>query len=62
MKSKSWVSWERSSTTSGYLVTPIVGLINAVLHFIRQEDEVEDIFQAPLSLVLEHSVYKKVKS
>ena len=46
---------------SGYLVTPIVGLINAGLHFIRQEDEVEDIFEAPLSLILDIPSYKKSK-
>ena len=46
---------------SGYLVTPIVGLINAELHFIRQEDEVEDIFKAPLSLILEIPSYKRSK-
>ena len=46
---------------SGYLVTPIVGLINAGLHFTRQEEEVEDIFEAPLSLVVNISSYKKSK-
>ena len=46
---------------SGYLVTPIVGLINAELHFTRQEEEVEDIFKAPLSLVLDVPSYKKSK-
>ena len=46
---------------SGYLVTPIVGLINAGLHFIRQEEEVEDIFKAPLSLILEIPSYKRSK-
>ena len=46
---------------SGYLVTPIVGLINAGLHFTRQEEEVEDIFEAPLSLVVDIPSYKKSK-
>ena len=41
--------------------SPIVGLINAGLHFIRQEDEVEDIFKAPLSLILEIPSYKRSK-
>ena len=46
---------------SGYLVTPIVGLINSGLRFTRQEEEVEDIFEAPLSLVLNIPSYKKSK-
>ena len=44
---------------SGYLVTPIVGLIDSGLHFTRQEEEVEDIFEAPTSLVLDIPSYKK---
>ena len=46
---------------SGYLITPIVGVINSGIKFIRQEDEVADIFQAPLDLVLNISSYKKSK-
>ena len=46
---------------SGYMVTPIVGVINPGIKFIRQEDEVADIFQAPLDLVLDIPSYKKSK-
>lgn len=46
---------------SGYLVTPIVGLIDTGLDFRRQEEEVEDIFEAPLTLVLDIPSYRKSK-
>ena len=46
---------------SGYLVTPIVGLIDNGLDFRRQEEEVEDIFEAPLTLVLDIPSYRKSK-
>ena len=46
---------------SGYLVTPIVGLIDTGLGFRRQKEEVEDIFEAPLTLVLNIPSYRKSK-
>ncbi len=46
---------------SGYLVTPIVGLIDNGLDYRRQEEEVEDIFEAPLTLVLDIPSYRKSK-
>ncbi len=49
------------SLPSGYIVSPIVGLINPSIKFIRQEDEVADIFKAPLDLVLDIPSYKKSK-
>ena len=46
---------------SGYLITPIVGVINPDTQFTRQEEEVEAIFQAPLALILDIPSYKKSK-
>ena len=46
---------------SGYLITPIVGVINPDTQFTRQEEEVEAIIQAPLALILDIPSYKKSK-
>ena len=46
---------------SGYLITPIVGVINCGIKFIRQEDEVADIFKAPLDLVLKFRHTRNLK-
>lgn len=44
---------------SGFLVKPIVGLIDPDLNYIPQPEEVADIFHIPLDLVLDVSAYKK---
>ena len=44
---------------SGYLVSPIAGLIDNDLDFTPQPEEVAHIFQAPLKLILNVNAYKK---
>jgi len=44
---------------SGFLVRPIVGVINHALTFTPQQEEVSDIFQVPLDLILDTSAYKR---
>ncbi|MEX2469547.1 MAG: CoA pyrophosphatase [Pseudohongiellaceae bacterium] len=43
---------------SGFLVTPIVGLIEPGLAFTPCPEEVADVFQVPLSLILDPSAYR----
>lgn len=44
---------------SGFLITPIVGVIENDLKFVPQPEEVADIFQAPLDLILDVEAYQK---
>ncbi|NKB33623.1 MAG: CoA pyrophosphatase [Pseudomonadales bacterium] len=44
---------------SGFLITPIVGIIENDLEFVAQPEEVADIFYTPLDLVLDTSAYQK---
>ena len=44
---------------SGFLVKPVVGLIDPGLSYTPQPEEVADIFHMPLDLVLDVSAYKK---
>ena len=44
---------------SGFLITPIVGIISRNLDFVAQPEEVADIFHAPLDLILDVSAYRK---
>ena len=44
---------------SGFLITPIVGIIENGLEFVAQPEEVADIFHAPLDLILDITAYKK---
>lgn len=43
---------------SGFFITPIVGLIEPGLNFTAAPAEVADIFQAPLSLILDLNAYQ----
>jgi len=43
---------------SGFLITPVVGLIEPGLEFMPCPAEVADVFQIPLSLVLEPAAYR----
>ncbi|UTH74515.1 CoA pyrophosphatase [Chromobacterium sp. IIBBL 290-4] len=43
---------------TGYVVTPVVGLLTPPLALAPAEDEVAEIFEAPLSLLLDKSVYQ----
>ena len=44
---------------SGYRVTPVVGIIENDLDYAANPAEVESIFLAPLSLVLDTQAYKR---
>ena len=44
---------------SGFLITPIVGIIENGLEFVAQPEEVADIFHAPLDLILDITAYQK---
>lgn len=46
---------------SGFLITPIVGVIENDLNFTPQPEEVADIFHAPLDLILDADAYQKSK-
>lgn len=46
---------------SGFLVKPVVGLIDPGLSYTPQPEEVADIFHIPLDLVLDESAYKKAQ-
>ena len=46
---------------SGFIVKPIVGIIDQGLSFTPQPEEVADIFQVPLDLILDVSAYKKAQ-
>ncbi|MDG2421190.1 MAG: CoA pyrophosphatase [Gammaproteobacteria bacterium] len=43
---------------SGFLVKPIVGVVDQGLIYNPQQEEVADIFQVPLDLILDISAYK----
>ena len=43
---------------SGFQITPIIGLIEPDLNFIPCAVEVAEIFQAPLSLIMNTKAYK----
>ena len=43
---------------SGYKVTPVVGIIASDLEYVANPAEVEAIFHAPLSLILDSQAYK----
>jgi len=44
---------------SGYRVTPVVGIIDNNLNYLANPAEVEAIFHAPLSLLLDPKAYKR---
>lgn len=44
---------------SGFIVSPIVGVIENDLNFVAQPEEVADIFHAPLELILDVDAYQK---
>ena len=46
---------------SGFLVKPVVGLIDPGLSYTPQPEEVADIFHIPLDLILDESAYKKAQ-
>ena len=44
---------------SGFLVKPIVGVVDQGLIYKPQQEEVAEVFQVPLDLILDISAYKK---
>ena len=44
---------------TGYLVSPIIGLIKPPFKLIRQEDEVAEIFEVPLDFLIEPKNFKR---
>lgn len=48
-----WGAADRYRTVTNYLVTPIVGLVPPDLELFPHEHEVADLFEAPLSFVLD---------
>jgi 8-oxo-dGTP pyrophosphatase MutT (NUDIX family) len=44
---------------TGYLVSPIIGLIEPPFKLIRQEDEVAEIFEVPLDFLIEPKNFKR---
>ena len=44
---------------TGYLVSPIIGLIKPPFKLIRQEDEVAEIFEVPLEFLIEPKNFKR---
>jgi len=52
---------ERCLVGTGYQITPVVGLVRDSACFKRNPSEVEEIFEVPLSFVLNHKNYYKDK-
>ena len=44
---------------TGYLVSPVIGLIKPPFKLIRQEDEVAEIFEVPLDFLIEPKNFKR---
>ncbi|QIK96314.1 CoA pyrophosphatase [Sphingomonas sp. HDW15A] len=49
-------------TITGYLVVPIVGLISPDLDLAPHEDEVADLFEAPLSFLLDTANHRRMSA
>lgn len=46
-------------TGTGFEITPVVGLLNPGFTIVKQESEVEDVFEVPLSFVLNRDNHKR---
>jgi len=44
---------------TGYRITPVVGFVDPETEFVREEDEVAEIFEVPLAIVLEPENYHR---
>ena len=44
---------------TGYRITPVVGFLDPETEFVREEDEVAEIFEVPLAIVLEPENYHR---
>lgn len=44
---------------TGYRITPVVGFVDPVQHFVRDEREVAEIFEVPLDIVMERKNYRQ---
>jgi len=45
-------------TGTGFVITPIVGLLEPDFTVVKQEDEVEEVFEVPLSFILDRQNHK----
>ena len=52
-------SIEPYSTVTGYLVTPVVGVVLPDLPLTPHEHEVAEVFEAPLAFLLDHSNHRR---
>ncbi|MEP0519991.1 MAG: CoA pyrophosphatase [Hyphomicrobiales bacterium] len=48
-------------TGSGYDITPVVGLVKTPVELIASPDEVDEIFEVPLSFLMESANYQRVE-
>lgn len=48
-------------TGSGYDITPVIGLVEPTAAFVPSPDEVDDIFEVPLSFLMEGSNYQRLE-
>lgn len=46
-------------TGTGFIITPITALIEPPYQFVREEGEVDEIFEVPLAHILNHSNYQQ---
>ncbi len=44
---------------TGYRITPVVGFVDPETEFVREEDEVAEIFEVPLTIVMEPENYHR---
>lgn len=48
-------------TGSGYDITPVIGLVKPPVELIASPDEVDEIFEVPLSFLMEHANYQRLE-
>lgn len=48
-------------TGSGYDITPVIGLIKPPVEFVASPDEVDEIFEVPLSFLMKSSNYQRLE-
>ena len=49
---------EDYETVTGFSVAPVVGFVNPEFDIVRQEEEVEDVFEVPLDYILDEKNHK----
>ncbi len=48
-------------TGTNYLITPVVGVVTPSQPFVANPDEVDEVFQVPLSFLSQDKVYQSIK-